>query len=195
MILAIVMTDRASLHSMISSPKMCRLLCSLKLWRKTNLCFLKVFLNWAIWNSYLKPSRKDSRKIEPPSTLASNSPIEWSCQMWNLGRENPLFFSKFWTQSLLHLLKNGCICYILWKFPSLDVWCSALNLSNLIGGKICSEKLLAETYFRGGGDTLQPTNSIPGVKTKMRRSSKYGGGESGWEVFSIIYQEKTLLVL
>ena len=157
MILAIVMTDRASLHSMISSQMMCRLLCSLKLWRETNLCFLKVFLNWAIWNSYLKPSRKDSRKIEPPSTLASNSPIEWSCQMWNLGRENPLFFSKFWTQLLLHSLKNGCICYILWKFPSLDVWCSALNLSNLIGGKICSGKVSpAETYFRGG-DTLHQT--------------------------------------
>ena len=163
MILAIVMTDRASLHSMITSQMMCRLLCSLKLWRKTNLCFLKVFLNWAIWNSYLKPSRKDSRKIEPPSTLASNSPIEWSCQMWNLGRGNPLFFLQIlnpiaitFAQKWMHLLHSlkvsefGCLMFCAESFE-FDWW----------------ENMFWKSFSRGNifqGRRHFAPNSIPWVK-------------------------------
>ena len=159
MILAIVMTDRASLHSMISSQKMCRLLCSLKLWRKTNLCFLKVFLNWAIWNSYLKPSRKDSRKIEPPSTLASNSPIEWSCQMWNLRRENPLFSNfepnRYYICSKMDAFVTFFESFRVWMFDVLR-WIFRIWLV----GKYVLEKFLPRKHISGAATLCTKLNSM-----------------------------------
>ena len=144
-------------------------------------------LKSAIWNSYLKPSRKDRGKIAGSQqgnwVKSSNVESRQKRRRKKLFQLNHIFTAFSWK----------CICYNPWKFQSLDVWCSALNLSNLIGGKICSEKLLAETYFRGGGDTLQPTNSIPGVKIKMRRSSKYGGGNLDERYFQSFIRRKLCL--